>query len=381
MVCSILRKEKNMTSRIGILTAGNDVPGLNAAIRSIGKTAKDSNIELIGFQDGFTGLIEDRTVQFLGTELSGILTLGGTLLGTSQELPSNEKDTSVFIDLASKIYKKHQLDGLVILGGAMMQIGALLLSDAGLNIISLPKSISNDLYGTDYTIGFDTALSVASEAIDRLHSTAHSHHRIIIVEILGRYSGWLTLGAGIAGGADVILIPEIPYDMKNVANAIQERNRAGKKFSIVAVSEGAITQENLNFFKRNQLTNERIRKGEEREFIQSRLQMIENQYSDNTNLLSHRLKDYTGLDTPVTILGYLLRGGVPSAMDRLRATQLGTLSVELIQKEKSGFMLGYHGNEIIKVPLRDIAGMHNPVPLNHSWITSAKKVGTCFGDA
>lgn len=370
-----------MSSRIGILTAGNDVPGLNAAIRSIGKTAKESNIELIGFLDGFTGLIENRFTQFQGPELSGILTLGGTILGTRQELPVSEKDIKTFVEQAKINFQKNRLEGLVILGGAMMQIGALLLSDAGLNVISLPKSISKDLYGTDYTIGFDTALSVASEAIDRLHSTAHSHHRIIIVEILGRYSGWLTLGAGIAGGADVILIPEIPYNMKNVARAIQERNKAGKKFSIVAVSEGAMTQENVAFFKKNQEVNERIRKGDEREFIQNRLKIIENQYADNTNLLSHLLKDYTGLDTPVTILGYLLRGGVPSAMDRLRATQLGTTCVELIKQGKHGFMLGFNGPKIIEIPLRDVAGIHHPVPLNHSWISSARNVNTCFGDS
>ncbi len=369
-----------MTMRIGVLTAGNDVPGLNAAIRSIGKNAKDSNIDLVGFHDGFSGLMEDRFTHFLGPELSGILTLGGTILGTQQELPVTENEIESFIQLASKNYHNHKLDALVILGGAMMQIGALLLSEAGLNVISLPKSISKDLYGTDYTIGFDTALSVAAEAIDRLHSTAHSHHRIIIVEILGRYSGWLTLGAGIAGGADVILIPEIPYNMKNVAKAIQDRNKAGKKFSIVAVSEGAMTQENVAFFKRNQQINERIRKGNERESIQQRLKLIENKYSDNTNLLSNLLKEYTGLDTPVTILGYLLRGGVPSAMDRLRATQLGTACVDMVKKGNKGFMLGFKGNEIIEIPLRNVAGVHHPIPLNHSWITSARKVNTCFGD-
>jgi len=369
-----------MAMRIGVLTAGNDVPGLNAAIRSIGKNAKESNIELIGFLDGFSGLMEDRFLDFRGPELSGILTLGGTILGTQQELPVTDNEIDTFIKLASKNYISHKLDALVVLGGSMMQIGALMLSEAGLNIISLPKSISKDLFGTDYTIGFDTALSVAAEAIDRLHSTAHSHHRIIIVEILGRYSGWLTLGAGIAGGADVILIPEIPYHMKNVAKAIQDRNKAGKKFSIVAVSEGAMTQENVAFFQRNKQINERIRKGTERESIQQRLKLIENKYSDNTNLLSNLLKEYTGLDTPVTILGYLLRGGVPSALDRLRATQLGTACVETIKKGIFGSMLGFNGNEIIQIPLRNVAGVHHPIPLNHSWIESAKNVNTCFGD-
>lgn len=372
-----------MVTRLGLLTAGNDVPGLNAAIRAIGKSAKDANIDVIGFQDGFDGMIENRPVTFKGPELSGILTQGGTILGTSEELPISRgtSDSNTQIKKALATYQKHKLDALIIIGGALMQNGALILSNAGLNVLSIPKSISNDLLGTDYTIGFDTALSVAAEAIDRLHSTAYSHHRIIIVEILGRYAGWLTLGAGIAGGADVILIPEIPYSMKNIARAIQMRKDAGKKFSIIAVSEGALTQENVEFFHRNKEINRSLRRGTEFEEINNRLESIENQYADNTNLLSHMLKDYTGIDTRVTILGSLLRGGVPSAMDRLRATQLGSACITSLQKGENAKMLGLRGGNIISTPLAEIAGTHNPIPLDHDWITSAKNVGTCFGDS
>ena len=230
-----------MAGKIGILTAGNDVPGLNSAIRAIGKSAQSIHkMEIIAFLDGFKGLSEDHFINLKGSEFSGILTTGGTILGTSQELPGQSTENSDFLDQAVATYKHHQLDALVCLGGAEMQMGTLTLSQAGLNVIGIPKSIDNDVFGTDYSIGFDTALSVATEAIDRLHSTAHSHHRVIVVEILGRQTGWLTLGAGMAGGADVVLIPEIPYNLNKISQAILDRNRAGKRFSIIAVSDGAL---------------------------------------------------------------------------------------------------------------------------------------------
>lgn len=374
-----------MPTRIGILTAGNDAPGLNAAIRAIGKTALGAyGMEIVGFHDGFKGLVEDLPISIKGPELSGILTQGGTILGTSQELPhqmlTGNNETKNMVDKAVENYKKHKLDALVCLGGVEMQVGALKLSEAGLNIVTLPKAIDNNVQGTDFTVGFDTALSVSAEAIDRLHSTAHSHHRIILVEIMGKNAGWLTLCSGISGGADVILIPEIPYTIKNVANAIIARNEAGKRFSIVAVSEGAITEESLDFFKRNRLMNEQLRKGNRKEAVSARLNKIENQYADNTNLLSHMLRKHTGLDTKTTILGFLLRGGVPSANDRMRATQLGSAAADSIDKGEFGVMLGFRDGDIKPVQLKDIAGKHNPVPLDHNWISSARKVGTCFGD-
>ena len=370
-----------MAGKIGLITAGNDVPGLNAAIRSIGKTAQNKyKMEIIGFLDGFKGLLEDRFINLKGPEFSGILVTGGTILGTSQELPSTPNDEADSLSKAVSTYKKHKLDALVCLGGAEMQVGSLALSKAGLNVIGIPKSIDNDVFGTDYTIGFDTALSVSTEAIDRLHSTAHSNHRIIVVEILGKHTGWLTLGAGMAGGADVILIPEIPYNLNNIASAILDRNRAGKRFSIIAVSEGALTQESVEFFRRNREFNIRLRQGEERKQIEERLSAIENDYADNTNLLSHFLHQKTGLETKVTILGFLLRGGVPSSVDRMRATQFGTNCVQKISDGEFGILLGINNFQISSIPLEDVAGKHKPLPLDHEWLRAARYVGTCFGD-
>lgn len=371
----------NMSGKIGILTAGNDVPGLNAAIRAIGKTAhNDFQMEVIGFQDGFKGLIENNYIPMKGQEFSGILVSGGTLLGTSQVLPDEIVANENLLDKAVSTYKNQKLDALVCLGGAEMQVGTLSLSKAGLNVLGIPKSIDNDVAGTDFTIGFDTALSVSTEAVDRLHSTAHSHHRIIVVEILGKHTGWLTLGAGMAGGADVVLIPEIPYHLEKIAKAILERNKAGKRFSIIAVSEGALTQESVEFFRRNREYNERIRQGDERKMIEKRLESIENDYADNTNLLSHVLHQKTGLETKVTILGFLLRGGIPSPVDRMRATQLGTTSVKKIMEGDFGKILGINNFQIISTPLEDIAGKHKPIPEDHEWLKAARNVGTCFGD-
>ena len=233
-----------MVKCIGVLTAGGDSPGLNAAIRAIGNSAlKAYGMRVLGFRDGFRGLMENRSVPLEGEILSGILTLGGTILGTSRDkphkMPVGEKVqdmTEVMIDN----YKRHNLEALVCIGGGGTQKNAYRLSELGMNIVTLPKTIDNDVAMTDITFGFDTALSIATDAIDRLHSTAHSHHRIIVVEIMGHNSGWLGLGAGLAGGADVILIPEIPYDVQQVAEAIRKRRHRGKNFSIVAVSEGAL---------------------------------------------------------------------------------------------------------------------------------------------
>jgi len=370
--------------KIGILTAGSDSPGLNAAIRAIGKTANNLfECELIGFQDGFQGLVEDRTLAIESAKLSGILTSGGTMLGTSSDKPDQMDINGTFQDLTDQAvatYKKHHLDVLVCLGGNDTQEIVYKLSQKGLNIISLPKAINNDVVATDMTIGFDTAMSVASEAIDRLHSTAYSHHRIIIVELMGHHAGWLTLGAGIAGGADVILIPEIPYDTKIVADAILKRNAAGKRFSIVAVSEGALTKETSQFHAENRSMNQRLRQGEEFSKAQERITEIENRYNDNTALLADRLNKFTGLVTRTTILGYLLRGGIPSAADRLLATQLGSACARMIQENHYGVMVAIQNGQMVPVPLGKVAGLYKLIPENHEWIISARNVGTCFGD-
>ena len=228
---------------IGILTAGGDSPGLNAAIRGIGKSAISSfDMHLIGFRDGFRGLMDNRNIRLDEQALSGILTIGGTILGTSRDKPHRMHVGGKILDMTDKIvetYNRLHLDALVCLGGGGTQKNAYRLVQKGLNVITLPKTIDNDVAMTDVTFGFDTALGIATDAIDRLHSTAHSHHRIILCEIMGHNTGWLALGAGIAGGADVILIPEIAYDTRKIARAITQRCREGKNFSIVAVAEGA----------------------------------------------------------------------------------------------------------------------------------------------
>ena len=235
-----------MSKTVGILTAGGDSPGLNAAIRGVGKALRGRGARIIGFRDGFRGLVENRVMPLDGEALSGILTVGGTILGTSRDKPHKMNIDGETRDMTATIvenYQAHGLDALVCIGGGGTQKNALRLLDAGLNIITMPKTIDNDVAMTDTTFGFDTALGIATEAIDRLHSTAHSHHRVIVVEIMGHRAGWLALGSGIAGGADVILLPEIPYRIENLAEAILERMRQGKNFSIVAVAEGALPHE------------------------------------------------------------------------------------------------------------------------------------------
>ncbi len=374
-----------MTKRIGILTAGSDSPGLNATIRGLGKAARGTfGMDLIGFVDGFQGLIEDKTTEIISADLSGILTDGGTFLGTSrdsiQSYPKNDGTTVDRTDQAIETYKKHKLDALVCLGGHETQITALHLSNKGLNVITIPKSITNNIPETDASVGFDTALGVATEAIDRLHSTAHSHHRIMIVEVMGRHAGWLTLGAGISGGADVILIPEIAYDPKLVAQAINDRRSSGKRFSIVAVSENAMSLDYVEFFEHSRKMNQRLRSGSEQTKIAQELARIENQIQGNTLLLADRLHTFTGLETRITILGHLLRGGTPSAADRLLATQLGTACADLLQEKHYGVMVAMQGRHTVPVPLEQIAGKVKQIPLDHPWIIGAKHVGTVFGD-
>ncbi|MBN1935309.1 MAG: 6-phosphofructokinase [Anaerolineae bacterium] len=352
---------------VGILTSGGDCPGLNAAIRGVGKAVRSAfDMELIGFRDGFRGLVENRTVRLGDNELSGILTLGGTILGTSRDKPHQMpvgSTTMDMTDVAVDNYRKHHLDVLVCLGGGGTQKNALRLLKRGLNIVTLPKTIDNDVWNTDVTFGFDTAMCIAAEAIDRLHTTAESHHRIIIVEIMGHNAGWLALGAGIAGGADVILIPELPYSIENVADAVLGRSRAGKRFSIIATSEGALTKEEAK---------EAGKKKEDEE---------ETPLQETASVrLAAKLAELTGLDARVTALGHLQRGGVPSPADRLLATRLGTACAKLIQKEKYGMMVAIKGEKCVPVPLDEVAGKRRTVPPDHPWIESARLVGTSFGD-
>ena len=366
---------------IGILTSGGDCPGLNAAIRGVGKAARGAfDMQVIGFRDGFRGLVENRTVRLDNSALSGILTLGGTILGTSRDKPHMMPVGTVTMDMtevAVDNYHRHHLDVLVCLGGGGTQKNAYRLLKKGLNIITLPKSIDNDVWGTDVTFGYDTAVGIAAEAIDRLHSTAESHHRIIVVEIMGHNTGWLPLGAGIAGDADVILIPEIPYDLESVAEAVLSRSRAGKRFSIIAMAEGALSRQEAKALAKA----ERKAKGKKAGVPaspDSQEHMIE--LESPSVRLARQLQTITRLEARVTALGHLQRGGVPSPTDRLLATRLGTTCAELIQEGQFGVMVAVKGEKCKPVPLSKIAGRRKSVPPDHPWIRSARLVDTSFGD-
>ena len=256
---------------------------------------------------------------------------------------------------------------------------ALKLLEKGLNIITLPKTIDNDVGLTDVTFGFDTALGIATDAIDRLHSTAHSHHRIIVVEIMGHRAGWLALGAGIAGGADVILLPEIPYDLEVVADAIRKRSRSGKNFSIVAVAEGALPTDKASMVREAEQRKLNAANKKEKKDAKEDLAQLNQEYANHTVLLSRQLEQMTGLESRVTILGHLQRGGTPSAADRLLATRLSTACADLISQDHFGVMVAARGDDAVAVPLEDVAGNKKLVPQDHPWVVSAQRVGTCLG--
>lgn len=370
--------------RVGILTAGGDSPGLNAAIRGFGKAAIGTyGMEVVGFRDGFRGLAEDRRIKLDSAALSGILTVGGTILGTSRDKPHRMLVNGELRDMTDTIvatYRKADLGALVCLGGGGTAKNSLRLVRAGLNIITLPKTIDNDLVNTDATFGFATALEIATEAIDRLHSTAHSHHRIIVAELMGHRAGWLALGAGLAGGADVILIPEIPYKVKSVVTAIRRRLRRGKNFSIVAVAEGARTVADAKALAAAEGRAGRTKDPVERETARAEIVQLETQHVGNTLRLAHQLEQLTGLESRVSILGYVQRGGTPSAVDRLLATRLGSAAADLVAAGTFGVMVAARGDGTEAVPLEKVAGRLRIVPLDHTWIATARHVGTCLGD-
>ncbi len=372
------------TRRVGILTAGGDSPGLNAAIRGFGKAAIGTyGFEVVGFRDGFRGLAENRRTLLQKKQLAGILTIGGTILGTSRDKPTRMLTDGEVRDVTDQILevcRKERLEGLVCLGGGGTAKNALRLSRAGLNVLTLPKTIDNDVAGTDATFGFATALEIATEAIDRLHSTAHSHHRIIVAEVMGHRAGWLTLGAGLAGGADVILIPEIPYSIGSIANAIRDRVRKGTNFSIVAVAEGA---RNVDDAKALAAAEARVTVTKDpiaREAAKAEIVKLELQHEGNTLRLTQQLEQLTGLESRVTILGYVQRGGTPSPIDRLLATRLGTAAADFVAAGTWGVMVAAQGDGIAAVPLAKVAGRRNTVPPDHAWVRAARNVGTCLGD-
>jgi ATP-dependent phosphofructokinase / diphosphate-dependent phosphofructokinase len=373
-----------MAKHVGILTSGGDCPGLNAALRGFGKAAiQRFGMEVLGFLDGFRGVVQDRTLKLDLASLSGILTDGGTILGTSRDKPHKMSVGGKVMDMTDAVietYRRHRLDCLVCLGGGGTQKNALRLQKAGLDVLTLPKTIDNDVWGTDITFGFDTALQTATEAVDRLHSTATSHNRVIVVEVMGHRAGWLALGAGLAGGADAILIPEIPYDPAQVAEAIVARSRAGKHFSIVVVAEGAMSREQHEQVQSLLRGREGAGSKDERRSFSVRLDEFHQRHTDHTLQLTHRLEALTGQESRLTILGHLLRGGTPSAFDRVLSTRLGTAAAELVDAGRYGVMAAVCAEEVVPVPLEEVAGQKKLVSLDHPWIRSGRLVDVCFGN-
>jgi 6-phosphofructokinase len=352
-----------MANHIGILTGGGDCPGLNAAIRAVGKAAQDAyGMQVTGFLNGFRGLAQDQTMELDGRLLSGILTHGDM--------------TEAIIST----YHRHQLDALVCLGGGGTQKNALRLKQAGLNVITLPKTIDNDIALTDRSFGFDTAVGIATDAIDRLHSTAISHNRIIVVEVMGHRAGWLALEAGIAGGADVILIPEIPYDVGQVAEAIRERTRKGKHFSIIVVAEGAMSRADAARVEKLAEQKRTAKSEAEKKNVSNKLQKFHDSHVGHTIKLTKQLQKLTHQESRLTILGHLQRGGTPSAGDRVLATRLGTSCAEVLSNNEYGVMLAIQGEKINSVPLEDVVRKKKLVPVDHPLIAAARLVGTRFGD-
>jgi ATP-dependent phosphofructokinase / diphosphate-dependent phosphofructokinase len=379
-----MSKKKSKTKCIGILSSGGDCPGLNAAIRGVTKAAmQEYGIKVIGILDGFRGLVENRTVLLDDKMVSGILTEGGTILGTSRDKPHKMPMGGKKLDMTAAAVdnvRRMQLDCLVCLGGGGTQKNAYHLHTAGnINVLTLPKTIDNDVAETDITFGFDTAMGIATEAIDRLHTTATSHHRIIVCEIMGHKAGWLALGSGVAGGADVILIPEIPHDCHKIAEHLLDRRRSGKRFSIIAVAEGAVTrqedesiQDGSKKTKDDPVTRKvgKTADGTEFHLVQE----------PRASKLARELQRLTGIEARVTSLGHVQRGGSPSATDRLLCTRLGTAATDALAAGIYNVMIADKSGSCVPVPIEQVAGKTKLVPMDHSWIQAARLVDTCLGD-
>ncbi|MGO8704878.1 MAG: 6-phosphofructokinase [Candidatus Brocadiia bacterium] len=361
-----------MAQRVAILTGGGDCPGLNAVIRAVAKTAiLEHGAEVIGIEDGFEGLVNGRMRPLDYLSVSGILAQGGTILGTSNRAnpfcyPVEGAGEPRFEDVSQRVvatFRSTRADALVVIGGDGSLTIASQLCKLGVPCVGVPKTIDNDLFGTDQTFGFDSALVTAAEAADKLHTTAQAHHRVMILEVMGRNAGWLALGTGVAGGGDIILIPEVPYRIEAVRDYILKRLAAGKRFSIVVVAEGAKP------LGGHVVELRRVADGAE----PVRLGGIGNKLRDD-------IEEATGIETRATILGHLQRGGPPSPFDRILASRLGREACKLAISGRTGFMVGLRGTEIVPVPLEQIAGKQRLVELNNHLLQTARSVGTCFGD-
>lgn len=360
---------KKMT-RVALVTSGGDCQGLNAAMRGVGKALYNhiENLEIFGMYDGYRGLV-DGDYMFMGPkDFAGILTQGGTILGTSRQKYIPGKDIvddegNSLIPAMKDTYNRLNLDCLVILGGNGTQKSAKLLMDAGMNVVTLPKTIDNDIWGTDTTFGFQSAVDIATNVIDYIHSTASSHSRVFLVELMGRDAGWLTLHAGIGSGADIILLPEIPYDFNKIIEAIENRRKNGKCFTIIAVAEGAKS------IKDQVLSEEESRRKRE-----------ESKHSTISYELAARIEEALGQEARVTIPGHYQRGGPPCPYDRVLATQFGTAAAELIVNKQYGRMVALQNGEIVSIPLEEAASKTKFLPVDHPLIKAARDIGISFGD-
>lgn len=353
--------------RVGLLTSGGDCQALNATMRGVvkGLSANLDELEVYGFEDGYKGLIYGDYRLLTSKDFSGILTKGGTILGTSRQpfkqMRIPDQNGLDKVEAMKQNYYKLRLSCLVILGGNGTQKTANLLRDEGLNIIHLPKTIDNDIWGTDMTFGFWSAVNIATDAIDRIHTTAASHNRVFLVEVMGHKVGWLTLHAGIAGGADIILIPEIPYDIDKVLDAINKRTKEGKGFTILAVAEGAISKEDASLSKKE-------------------LKGKEKKYPSVSYELADRILEKTGAEVRITVPGHTQRGGSPCPYDRVLSTRLGATAAELILANDYGYMVGIVNGNVTKVPLGEVAGKLKMVSPDDQMIKEAKLIGISFGD-
>ena len=363
---------KKNVRRIGILTSGGDCPGLNAVIRAVTKKAiHEYGYEVIGIKDGFEGLLENRHRKLNEQDVSGILTLGGTILGTTNranpyKYPVESKGQVLYKDLSSQVIanlRKLKIDCLVCVGGDGTLATANRLSLQGVVVVGVPKTVDNDVQGTEITFGFDTAVHIATEGVDRLHTTAESHHRIMILEVMGRTAGWIALYTGVAGGGDVILLPEIPYNVIEIAQHIKERRKMGKKFTILVVAEGAKPSGGKVIVQRI------VKDGSE----PIRLGGV-------SFVIGQELEKLTGIETRNVVLGHLQRGGSPSPFDRILGTQLGAKAVDFIAQGHFGCMVGVKDNHLVKVPLSKVAMGSRLVPADHFLIKDARALGVCFGD-
>ncbi len=355
--------------RIGFLTSGGDCQSLNATMRGVAKTLYQMypDVEIYGILEGYKGLIYGNYRLLQSRDFSGILTEGGTIIGTSRQpfkaMRTPDENGLDKVEAMKENYRKWNLDCIVILGGNGTHKTANLLREEGCNVVTLPKTIDNDIWGTDITFGFQSAVDIATTAIDSIHTTAASHGRVFIVEVMGHKVGWLTLHAGIAGGADIILLPEIPYDIESIAKALEKRTKEGKRFSILAVAEGAISKEDAALSKK-----------------ELKAKRKNNPFPSISYQIGKEIQDRTGQEVRITVPGHTQRGGAPCPYDRVISSRLGAAAARLIIEEKYGYMVGFRDGEIVPVPLEDVAGKLKMVNPDSTIIREAKGLGISFGD-